>query len=120
MRARIKILTALNRPVEDWGKLLGDSAAVTAMLDRLLHHGHVLKCARAAGELRPTSAERPNDKTKAIRKPSKNRPATWRFVIQEPPQQSITKRMWVPPIRSPAVHSFSQVGFSIRALSVPK
>jgi hypothetical protein len=23
--------------VEDWGKLLGDSAAVTAMLDRLLH-----------------------------------------------------------------------------------
>jgi len=30
--------------VEDWGKLLGDSAAVTAMLDRLLHHGHVLKC----------------------------------------------------------------------------
>jgi DNA replication protein DnaC len=33
-----------NRPVEDWGKLLGDSAAVTAMLDRLLHHGHILKC----------------------------------------------------------------------------
>ena len=27
-----------------WGKLLGDSAAVTAMLDRLLHHGHILKC----------------------------------------------------------------------------
>ncbi len=33
-----------NRPVEDWGKLLGDVAAVTAMLDRILHHGHVLKC----------------------------------------------------------------------------
>ena len=41
---RIKMDSALNRPVEDWGKLLGDSAAVTAMLDRLLHHGHVLKC----------------------------------------------------------------------------
>jgi len=37
------ILTS-NRPVEDWGKLLGDNAAVTAMLDRLLHHAHVLKC----------------------------------------------------------------------------
>jgi DNA replication protein DnaC len=37
------ILTS-NRPVDDWGKLLGDTAAVTAMLDRLLHHGHVLKC----------------------------------------------------------------------------
>jgi DNA replication protein DnaC len=33
-----------NRPVEDWGKLLGDAAGVSAMLDRLLHHGHVLKC----------------------------------------------------------------------------
>jgi len=37
------VLTS-NRPVEDWGKLLGDTAAVTAMLDRILHHGHVLKC----------------------------------------------------------------------------
>ena len=37
------ILTS-NRPVEDWGKLLGDTAAVSSMLDRLLHHGHVLKC----------------------------------------------------------------------------
>jgi DNA replication protein DnaC len=37
-------LLTSNRPVEDWGKLLGDVAAVSAMLDRLLHHGHVLKC----------------------------------------------------------------------------
>jgi DNA replication protein DnaC len=41
---RASTLITSNRPVEDWGKLLGDSAAVTAMLDRLLHHGHVLKC----------------------------------------------------------------------------
>ena len=37
------ILTS-NRPVEDWGKLLGDTTTVAAMLDRLLHHAHVLKC----------------------------------------------------------------------------
>ena len=42
-------LLTSNRPVEDWGKLLGDSAAVTAMLDRLLHHGHVLKCGPRSG-----------------------------------------------------------------------
>jgi hypothetical protein len=42
MLAEETILTS-NRPVEDWGKLLGDTAAVTAMLDRLLHHAHVLK-----------------------------------------------------------------------------
>jgi DNA replication protein DnaC len=41
---RTSTLMTSNRPVEDWGKLLGDTAAVTAMLDRLLHHGHVLKC----------------------------------------------------------------------------
>ena len=41
---RASTLLTSNRPVEDWGKLLGVAAAVTAMLDRLLHHGHVLKC----------------------------------------------------------------------------
>jgi DNA replication protein DnaC len=41
---RASTLLTSNRPVEDLGKLLGDVAAVTAMLDRLLHHGHVLKC----------------------------------------------------------------------------
>jgi DNA replication protein DnaC len=41
---RAATLLTSNRPVEDWGKLLGDSAAVTALLDRLLHHAHVLTC----------------------------------------------------------------------------
>ena len=41
---RVSTLLTSNRPVEDWGKLLGDTAAVTAMLDRLLHHAHLLKC----------------------------------------------------------------------------
>ena len=36
------VLTS-NRPVEDWGRLPGDVAAVSAMLDRLLHHGNALK-----------------------------------------------------------------------------
>jgi DNA replication protein DnaC len=41
---RVSTLLTSNRPVEDWGKLLSDVAAVSAMLDRMLHHGHVLKC----------------------------------------------------------------------------
>jgi DNA replication protein DnaC len=40
---RASTIITSNRPVDDWGKLLGDTAAVTAMLDRLLHHGHVIK-----------------------------------------------------------------------------
>jgi DNA replication protein DnaC len=41
---RVSTLLTSNRPVDDWGKLLGDTAAVSAMLDRLLHHAHVLTC----------------------------------------------------------------------------
>ncbi len=41
---RASTLLTSNRPVDDWGKLLGDTAATTAMLDRLLHHAHILKC----------------------------------------------------------------------------
>jgi DNA replication protein DnaC len=50
---RFSTLLTSNRPVEDWGKLLGDVAAVSAMLDRLLHHGHVLNAVHGAGEPRP-------------------------------------------------------------------
>ncbi|MBE0659341.1 MAG: ATP-binding protein [Bryobacteraceae bacterium] len=54
------ILTS-NRPVEEWGKLLCDVAAVSAMLDRLLHHGHILKSnvARAATALKPRRRPEP-------------------------------------------------------------
>jgi DNA replication protein DnaC len=34
-------LLTSNRHIEDWGRLLGISAAVTAMLDRLLRNGHI-------------------------------------------------------------------------------
>jgi len=41
---KVSTLITSNRPVEDWGKLLGDTAAVAALLDRLLHHAHLLTC----------------------------------------------------------------------------
>jgi DNA replication protein DnaC len=41
---RASTLLTSNRAVDDSGKLLGDTAAVTALLDRLLHLAHVLKC----------------------------------------------------------------------------
>ena len=41
---RASTMLTSNRPVEDWGKLLGDTPAVTAMLDRLLEHGYVVTC----------------------------------------------------------------------------
>jgi len=41
--ARKSTLLTSNRLVEDWGKLLRDNTASSVMLDRLLHHGHLLK-----------------------------------------------------------------------------
>jgi hypothetical protein len=32
-----------NRILEDWAKLLGDVVVVAPLLDRLMHHGHLLK-----------------------------------------------------------------------------
>lgn len=31
-----------NRPLEDWGKILGDVATATAILDRFLHHAEII------------------------------------------------------------------------------
>jgi DNA replication protein DnaC len=31
-----------NRPLEDWGKLMGDVPSATAILDRFLHHAELI------------------------------------------------------------------------------
>ena len=36
-------LMTSNRPVEEWGKLLNDVPAATAILDRLLHHADIIE-----------------------------------------------------------------------------
>ena len=39
---RGSMLITSNRAVGDWGAVLGDEVVATAILDRLLHHSHVL------------------------------------------------------------------------------
>jgi DNA replication protein DnaC len=58
---RASTLLTSNRPVDDWGKLLGDTAAVTALLDRLLHHAHVLKCGPRSWRTKVHTDLRPED-----------------------------------------------------------
>ena len=36
-------LITSNRIIDDWAKLLGDVVIVTPLVDRLMHHGHLLK-----------------------------------------------------------------------------
>jgi DNA replication protein DnaC len=37
------VVITSNRMVDDWGKLLGDVVVVTPLLDRIMHHGRLLK-----------------------------------------------------------------------------
>ena len=45
-----------NRPLEDWGKLLGDVPSATAILDRFLHHAEIVRLAGCSYRLRHQSA----------------------------------------------------------------
>jgi len=45
-----------NRPLEDWGKLLGDVPSATAILDRFLHHAEVIQIAGRSYRLRSAGA----------------------------------------------------------------
>jgi DNA replication protein DnaC len=50
-----------NRPLEDWGKLLGDVPTATAILDRFLHHAEVVQMNGRSYRLR----DRPGQSTDA-------------------------------------------------------
>ena len=50
-------LITSNREIEDWGKLLGDVVIVAPLLDRLMHHGNLLKFVGKSWRLKE-SAER--------------------------------------------------------------
>jgi len=60
---RSSTIITSNRPFEDWGKLLGDVVVVTPLLDRLLHHGHLLKFQGKSWRLKEAAARVANRKT---------------------------------------------------------
>jgi DNA replication protein DnaC len=52
---RSTIMTS-NRPIEDWGKLIGDVPSATAILDRFLHHAEVITITGKSYRLRSRPA----------------------------------------------------------------
>lgn len=50
-------LMTSNRPLEDWGKLIGDVPSATAILDRFLHHAEVLTFSGKSYRLRGKAAD---------------------------------------------------------------
>jgi len=60
---RSTIMTS-NRPLEDWGKLIGDVPAATAILDRFLHHAEVITITGKSYRLRNKAGKVPACKEK--------------------------------------------------------
>lgn len=52
---RSTVMTS-NRPLEDWGKLIGDVPSATAILDRFLHHAEVVSITGRSYRLRNQAA----------------------------------------------------------------
>jgi DNA replication protein DnaC len=53
---RRSTIISSNRPVEDWAKLLGDVVVVTPLLDRIMHHAHLLKFEGKSWRLKEAAA----------------------------------------------------------------
>jgi DNA replication protein DnaC len=56
-----------NRPLEDWGKLLGDVPAATATLDRFLHHAEIITITGRSYRLKDKATkdpDKPKEQTK--------------------------------------------------------
>lgn len=45
-----------NRPFDDWAKLLGDVVVLAPLLDRIMHHGHLLKFEGKSWRLKEAAA----------------------------------------------------------------
>ena len=60
-----------NRPLEDWGKLLGDVPSATAILDRFLHHAEVVRLSGRSYRLRhqPSTTVAESDDSKPANAP---------------------------------------------------
>ena len=59
-----------NRPIEEWGKLLSDVPAASAILDRLLHHADVIPINGRSYRLQESAQERSTSKQKPTRSKS--------------------------------------------------
>jgi len=58
-------LMTSNRPIEEWGKLLSDVPAASAILDRLLHHAEVIAITGRSYRLQDSTNQRTSPRPKS-------------------------------------------------------
>jgi DNA replication protein DnaC len=69
-------LMTSNRPIEEWGKLLGDVPAATAILDRFLHHAEIVQITGRSYRLKDRAASPRASKPKADAKSTAKKKAS--------------------------------------------
>jgi DNA replication protein DnaC len=74
-----------NRPLEDWGKLIGDVPSATAILDRFLHHAEIITISGRSYRLRNQS--RPQDESNGSGQPAKDGRKARRESAEPPPAE---------------------------------
>jgi len=91
---RSTIMTS-NRPLEDWGKLLGDVPSATAILDRFLHHADLIElkgksyrlnhrsAVNNADDANDASGKRRSKPTAKEEAPSDSKPATAKGALND-------------------------------------
>jgi DNA replication protein DnaC len=78
-----------NRPLEDWGKLIGDLPAATAILDRFLHHAEIITLSGRSYRLR-NQARPANDQAGEESKPAKAPPGSASVETESKPAKAPT------------------------------
>jgi len=89
-RSRSTMMTS-NRPLEDWGKLIGDVPSATAILDRFLHHAEIISITGKSYRLKDRAGGPTNETTRPTT-PSTSDEST------APPPQSLDSNEAKPPI----------------------
>ena len=85
---RSTMLTS-NRPLEDWGKLLGDVPSATAILDRFLHHAEIIRITGKSYRLRNQNGPAAEAAT-AEAKPAKAPPGSAELAAESKPARAPT------------------------------
>lgn len=71
---RSTVMTS-NRPLEDWGKLIGDVPSATAILDRFLHHAEIVSITGKSYRLRNRATGETNNGETDGEQPDQSKPA---------------------------------------------
>jgi DNA replication protein DnaC len=64
------VIVTSNKPFTAWGEILGEVAVAAAMIDRLVHHAHILSLKGESYRLKDKNLAEPRGKRAQITSPS--------------------------------------------------